>query len=279
MRKRLLFCVLLFASMCVRGDYLDLKHAASLKADPSSNSDTIIKLVPGTKVILVQTQQANGYYRVKVSDTGQEGWVYRTMGRRYAGLPPTPPSESTKSNADNVPPNENDFAIPSSHDWGSPNKENGCRSKNGLPDPDCTPGDVRTETADQICSSTFRTGSVRNKTTSQSKKNQVYPMYDITHPEHNVGNNQVCEIDHLVPLELGGADTMANLWPQCSPGYQNWQGPGFRDKDGFENYLWFHVCVNQDMTLKEAQIAIATNWRRYWELAGTPDCRNRSKCE
>ena len=89
----------------------------------------------------------------------------------------------------------------------------------------------------------------------------------------------MCEIDHLVALELGGADTIANLWPECSPGYQTWQGPGFHDKDGFENYLWFHVCINKDVTLSEAQIEIATNWRRYWELAGKPACGNRVKCE
>ena len=36
---------------------------------------------------------------------------------------------------------------------------------------------------------------------------------------------------------------------------------------------------NRDITLKDAQIEIATNWRRYWELAGKPDCHNREKCE
>jgi len=64
-----------------------------------------------------------------------------------------------------------------------------------------------------------------------------------------------------------------------SPGYQSWQGPGFRDKDGFENYLWFHVCKNKDLTLKDAQIQIAVDWRHYWEVAGKPECRNRQSCE
>lgn len=80
----------------------------------------------------------------------------------------------------------------------------------------------------------FETTSVRNKTTTQSEKNKVYLMYGIPHPAHNTGSTQACEIDHLVSLELGGADTIPNLWPECSPGYANWQGPGFRDKDGFE---------------------------------------------
>jgi len=273
---RLLALMLLFASVSARADYLDLKHATSLKAAPSSDSATIVKLAPEMKLILVQDQQKNGYYRVKVPETGQEGWVYRTMGRRYTGLPELPPSAS---NADNAPPTEDAFAVPISHKWGNPAKSTGCRSVNGLPDPDCTPGEITDETTDLICSATFHTGSVRNKTTSQGQKNQVYPMYGITHPVHNTGSNQVCEIDHLVPLELGGADTIPNLWSQCSPGYENWQGPGYKDKDGFENYLWFHVCVNRDISLHDAQIQIATNWRKYWELAGKPECRNREKCE
>jgi hypothetical protein len=104
-------------------------------------------------------------------------------------------------------------------------------------------------------------------------------MYAIAHPPNNTGLGQVCEIDHLVALELGGADTMANLWPECSAGYDGWQGPGFRDKDSFENYLWYHVCVDQDVSLEEAQTEIATNWLKYWEAAGKPECRNRANCK
>ena len=270
--------LLLVATVAVRADYLELKHTASLKTEPRSDSETVVKLSPPVSVVLLQEQQENGYYLVKVLDTGEQGWVYRTMGRRHRGMPE--PVVNPARQQEETPVTEADFAIPSSHEWGTPAKTSGCVTRNGLPDPACTPGDVRPDaTAEQICSSLFRTGSVRNKTTTQSQKNKVYPGYGIPHPENNTGSSQVCEIDHLVPLQLGGADTMANLWPQCSPGYQRWSGPGFREKDGYENYLWFHVCVNQDMTLKEAQIAIATNWRRYWELAGKPDCHNRQDCE
>jgi hypothetical protein len=161
-----------------------------------------------------------------------------------------------------------------------PTKTDNCKSTNGLPDAACTPGDIiPTETEALVCSPDFHTGTVRDHTTTAAQKNHVYPMYGVTHPSNNTGNTQMCEIDHLVALQLGGADTMANLWPECSPGYENWQGPGFRDKDGFENYLWFHVCKNQDIALKDAQIEIATNWRHFWELAGKPECRNRQSCE
>jgi hypothetical protein len=275
--RNLILLVLLFVT-AAQADYLDLKHSASLKAEPRSEADSIASLKPPAKLILIENNQQNGYYHVRVADTGGEGWVYRTMGRRHSGAP-TPSDETTNPSTLRTPPTDNEFAVATTHDWGHPSKVDSCSSKKGLPDPACTPGDILTSTEDQICSANFHTGTVRDKTTSATQKNKVYPMYGIDHPEHNTGSSQVCEIDHLVALELGGADTMSNLWPQCSPGYEHWQGPSYKDKDGFENYLWFHVCINKDVTLKEAQIEIATNWRKYWELAGKPDCRNREKCE
>jgi hypothetical protein len=272
----------------VRADYIELKRSALLKAEPRSDSDTLARLNPPTKLILIQEEQENGYYHVRSQDTGEEGWVYRTMGRRYQGGPgdvgakpaSTQPGGSGTPFGTTPPPTEDSFATATDHVWGQPRKDHGCGSVNGLPDPECTPGDIlKDETTEMICSSEFHTKFVRGSKTTQSEKNKVYGMYGIPHPANNTGSTQVCEIDHLVSLELGGADTIPNLWPECSPGYAGWQGPGFRDKDGFENYLWFHVCVNQDLSLQDAQIQIATNWRKYWELAGKPECRNRIKCE
>ena len=49
--------------------------------------------------------------------------------------------------------------------------------------------------------------------------------------------NQVCELDHLVPLELGGADTLDNIWPQCGPNGVGLHERYFKLKDMVENYL------------------------------------------
>lgn len=276
--KNFILSALLLLSVIARADYLELKRSASLKAEPLGTGEIVTSLQPPATLILVENSQQNGYYHVRVPDSGQEGWVYRTMGRRYPGNP-SPPEEATHRTISRLPPGDDEFAVATSHDWGHPAKTDGCSSKNGLPDPACTPGDILNSTEDEVCSPSFHTGTVRNKTTSAAQKNKVYPIYGIDHPEHNTGSTQVCEIDHLVALELGGADTMANLWPECSPGYANWQGPSYKDKDGFENYLWFHVCINKDVTLRDAQIEIATDWRKYWELAGKPDCHNREQCE
>src|ERR1019366_5961663 len=45
------------------------------------------------------------------------------------------------------------------------------------------------------------------------------------------------EGDHLVPLELGGDNVIANLWPEPAEPH-----PGFHEKDRVENYLHRQVC-------------------------------------
>jgi hypothetical protein len=69
------------------------------------------------------------------------------------------------------------------------------------------------------------------------------------------------ELDHLVPLELGGAPyAVANLWPQP------WEksglvglGWGAETKDDFENYLHRAVCAKRT-TLADAQRHMAVHW-------------------
>lgn len=120
-----------------------------------------------------------------------------------------------------------------------------------LPDPKLTPGVVRTTSAAEICDSHFRTKPFR-KTTSSMKK-QVCAEYGITACP-KVG---VMEIDHLLPLELGGLDDIRNLWPQLAV-YPD-GSPGFHVKDELENRLKKLVCSNQ-MALPDAQQCIQSNW-------------------
>jgi hypothetical protein len=67
------------------------------------------------------------------------------------------------------------------------------------------------------------------------------------------------EEDHLIGLELGGdPKDPRNLWPQpYSP------LAGAKQKDIVENYLRSQVCAGA-MTLKEAQIGIATDWYKIY---------------
>jgi hypothetical protein len=73
-----------------------------------------------------------------------------------------------------------------------------------------TPGQIdSTHDRAFLCSSEFRTGSIRNLT--QSTKWKVCDEYGIPRKECNKVN---VEIDHLVPLEDGGTNDISNLWAQ-----------------------------------------------------------------
>jgi hypothetical protein len=92
--------------------------------------------------------------------------------------------------------------------------------RNGYPVPDarCTPGGVVPNLSlDMLRNPLWRTKCIRNCQSSESQKHITYEWYGLTRPNGNNGKNQVCELDHLVPLELGGADGLGNIWPQCGP--------------------------------------------------------------
>jgi hypothetical protein len=147
----------------------------------------------------------------------------------------------------------------------------GCqfRTSNGylLPDPQCTPGAINPQvTSEMLRNPAFGTKCVRNKTTSETKKKATYTWYGLKRPAHNNGATQVCELDHLVPLELGGADTLDNLWPQCGPADVKLRERYFKKKDLVENYLSSQVRKGR-MSLKEAQDGIAQDWTAYLDRA------------
>lgn len=130
---------------------------------------------------------------------------------------------------------------------GAQTKTAGCIAHGGLPDSACTPGAIFTHaTPQQICTYGYAR-SVRN--VLYSEKDQAYAEYGISH--HSPGQY---EVDHLIPLELGGSNDLANLWPEAAA-----PKPGFHEKDQVENYLHDQVCSGA-MSLKDAQTQIATNW-------------------
>jgi hypothetical protein len=75
------------------------------------------------------------------------------------------------------------------------------------------------------------------------------------------------EIDHLVSRELGGADVVDNLWPQCYEIVKKdktEQADGAYKKDRLENQLHKLVCAaspsNRQALLSEYQRKIASDW-------------------
>src|SRR5581483_3439751 len=134
-----------------------------------------------------------------------------------------------------------------------------CQAINGiLPDPNCTPGAADPRVTQGNIQSTIcvpgYTKTVRPSTSvTDPIKTERMKAYGYTDSKSNY------ELDHLIPLELGGAPSdIKNLWPES---YNT--NPGSYDKDKLENYLHAQVCSGA-MDLVTAQNEIATNWEKYW---------------
>jgi hypothetical protein len=75
-----------------------------------------------------------------------------------------------------------------------------------VPDPKLTPGDAFEATVQDLCVHGY-TKKVRN--VPAEMKREVYREYGIASHE-----NGDYEVDHLIPLELGGSNSIKNLWPE-----------------------------------------------------------------
>ena len=153
----------------------------------------------------------------------------------------------------------------------------GTRHGYPMPDPACTPGGINpTITAEVLRDPAWRTGCVRNCQSSEEEKHVTYRWYGLRVPHDNAGEHQVCELDHLVPLELGGADGLGNIWPECGPGRAQLEKRYFKIKDRVENYLADEVKAGR-MPLSEAQQGIARDWTQYLDAANRW-CRAGGRC-
>lgn len=146
-----------------------------------------------------------------------------------------------------------------------------------IPDRRCTPGGIdRSVTVNVLRDSKWRTRCIRNCETSEQEKHVAYSWYGIQKPRGNSGDNQVCELDHLVPLELGGADGMGNIWPECGPNATVLENRYFKVKDRVENYLADEVRAGR-VPLATAQRGIATDWTQYLSEANRY-CESGGRC-
>lgn len=120
-----------------------------------------------------------------------------------------------------------------------------------LPNSTLTPGDALDVTPADICVPGY---SQKVRDVPESVKKQVYAEYGITsHKPHEY------EVDHLISLELGGSNSVKNLWPESYSG--DWNA---HIKDKLENKLHQLVC-KENLDLKTAQQAIASDWISAYE--------------
>ena len=125
-----------------------------------------------------------------------------------------------------------------------------------LPDPACTPGAVAARVTQDnitatICASGY-TATVRPSTTiTNPLKQRTAAAYGLTYQP------DVQEYDHVVPLELGGANDTRNLWTE--PATSPTQKSTTNLKDFVEGKLHDLVCAGR-IALADAQRRIATDW-------------------
>lgn len=128
----------------------------------------------------------------------------------------------------------------------------------GIPMPDRTktPGTVLAVTAADICVPGYAS---RVRDVSSATKELVYRSYAIS--TRDPGEYQV---DHLIPLQLGGSNDVENLWPLRD------EGPGGKaQKDLLETRLHTLVCSGT-IDLRTAQDEIASDWyASYLKRVGT----------
>lgn len=151
----------------------------------------------------------------------------------------------------------------------APSNKCSIRLKDGYPiaDPACTPGAINpTVTLEILRDPQFRTSCSTNRRVSATDKAQTYVWYGITIPQQNIGASQTCALDYLIPLELGGADSLANVWPLCGPPGATLAQRYFRQKILVTQFLLAQV-KSGDMTLADVQNGVAANWAQYADEA------------
>jgi hypothetical protein len=132
-------------------------------------------------------------------------------------------------------------------------QQSNCRL-GSLPDRRCSPGAYSSGlTKRVICSAGFRTGDYRN--VPLAEKRAVEQEYGLAPKSYG----STLEIDHIVSLELGGSNDIANLYPERADAH-----PGYHVKDKLENKLHKLVCANL-LDLTRTRRAIASNWERLYK--------------
>ena len=97
---------------------------------------------------------------------------------------------------------------------------------------------------------------------------------DLTQCVERSSNPACYEEDHLISLEIGGDPRNPdNLWPQ--PWFGAWNA---RVKDTLENRLHRMVCEG-DITLEEAQHAIASDWSAAYQKYVGPQPKTQSEAK
>ena len=119
-----------------------------------------------------------------------------------------------------------------------------------LPASRCAPGSIDPAVTQANIGSTICRAGWTSRVRPPERQTQK-AKYRIVYPAYHLAGRTRSELDHLVPLELGGSNDITNLWPEA--------GKVPNPKDTVENALRRAVC-DRRVSLAAAQRAIATDW-------------------
>ena len=122
------------------------------------------------------------------------------------------------------------------------------------PDPQLTPGEFFPDvTAADVCTPGYATAA---RHVTRSERDAVFAAYG------DPQDASLYTLDHFIPLNLGGSDSVLNLWPEPVA------VPGSHEKDKVENYLHAQVCAGT-LSLAAAREAIRNDWYAvYLQITG-----------
>jgi len=149
---------------------------------------------------------------------------------------------------------------PISHERvGAPSVHRRAGPADAYPNRDLTPGAIDpTVTQDNIRSTICVSGYTKTVRPPEQRTHRL--KLQIMAAYGRSGGLRDYELDHFIPLELGGCpDCRSNLWAEPYDA-----SLGAKQKDRVENYLHRQVCSGV-ISLKEAQDAIRNDWVRVYE--------------
>jgi hypothetical protein len=118
------------------------------------------------------------------------------------------------------------------------------------PNPNLTGGSVRID--GHVVSATCGHSKQHRSSMNHARRDEILTRYGLppgTHPDF--------EIDHLIPLCLGGGDDLSNLWPQPRRSIEpKWNAEA---KDRLERLMCDRVCSGQ-IDIGTAQEAFSKDW-------------------
>jgi len=204
-------------------------------------------LTAGSTIILAIGVMAAGLAAPAHSQAAcSAGYVDATTSPTSTGAATTPASSTTPTQTGAGPVSLGKTVLLTKR-----TKTRGCKL-GALPDRRCSPGAYYSGLdAATLCSPSFRTSAIRS--VPESENHQVEVEYGLP----PAASGSTLDVDHIVPIAIGGSNAIANLYPEKAtlPDGQ----PGFHVKDKLGKKPHDLVCSGQ-MALRAAQLAIAADW-------------------